>query len=438
MVTHGPPWSDVPAPGPELPAEALTEMPAWTASRNASSTGSLYGCAPPEIEKLMTSTPSMIACSMAVDRIGAEAAVCQADPVLDHARAGGDAADRTALDAVEDRRGDAVAGGRRRGVGAVAVGVTRRADAGVLVTELVCAGPVDGHVGGGHGVGADDLVVARERRAERRVGAVAELASAQPTSGRAEAAGGEHRVLWPDARVDDAHDHVAAGLGRSTEGRPDGLGADEGGVVVERMLQRVLLDRYDARRIEERADLIRGDGRLDAAVRGGVRGPDLQARDRRLGARRDRAREIARVRLVGADGGRVLLELLAGHARARRGQPGDAAVVGRCRVVVVLDHDLDRRRVLPAQKGRVALGDRTRSGLRRRVGRVGRERRCREPRWVGADGDAGKHQLPSQQAQHGHHDDASLHRNPPRNRSARRGFGSAGTSWDAAAWTCAQ
>ena len=50
VVTHGPPWSEVPAAGPLLPAEALTEIPAWTASRNASSTASVYGLPPPEIE----------------------------------------------------------------------------------------------------------------------------------------------------------------------------------------------------------------------------------------------------------------------------------------------------------------------------------------------------------------------------------------------------
>src|SRR5262249_26334861 len=54
VVTHGPPCSAVPAPGPLLPADALTEMPAWNASRNASSTGSVYGVPPPEIEKLIT------------------------------------------------------------------------------------------------------------------------------------------------------------------------------------------------------------------------------------------------------------------------------------------------------------------------------------------------------------------------------------------------
>src|SRR5258708_30130787 len=32
VVTHGPPWSEDPAPGPLLPAEALTEIPAFVAS----------------------------------------------------------------------------------------------------------------------------------------------------------------------------------------------------------------------------------------------------------------------------------------------------------------------------------------------------------------------------------------------------------------------
>ena len=41
VMTQGPPWSVVPAPGPELPAEAETVMPALKASRKASSTGSV-------------------------------------------------------------------------------------------------------------------------------------------------------------------------------------------------------------------------------------------------------------------------------------------------------------------------------------------------------------------------------------------------------------
>ena len=41
VVVHGPVWSVVPAVGPELPAEALTLMPAAVASRKASSTASV-------------------------------------------------------------------------------------------------------------------------------------------------------------------------------------------------------------------------------------------------------------------------------------------------------------------------------------------------------------------------------------------------------------
>ena len=61
VVTHGLRWSVVFAPGPELPAEAATKTPAAYASRKASSTGSLYGSLPPEIEKLITLTPSRMA-----------------------------------------------------------------------------------------------------------------------------------------------------------------------------------------------------------------------------------------------------------------------------------------------------------------------------------------------------------------------------------------
>src|SRR3954453_19017649 len=65
VFVHGPPWSEVLAPGPLLPAEALTVIPAFVASRNASSTASVYGEPPPEIEKLITLTPSVMACCTA-------------------------------------------------------------------------------------------------------------------------------------------------------------------------------------------------------------------------------------------------------------------------------------------------------------------------------------------------------------------------------------
>src|SRR6478735_6021352 len=61
VVTHGERWFAVEAPGPSLPAEAATNTPAAYASRNASSTGSVDGSVPPEIEKLMTLTPSRTA-----------------------------------------------------------------------------------------------------------------------------------------------------------------------------------------------------------------------------------------------------------------------------------------------------------------------------------------------------------------------------------------
>ena len=64
-VTHGDTWFAVSAPGPSLPAAAATNTPAEYASRNASSTGSLNGSIPPDTEKLITSTPSRIACSTA-------------------------------------------------------------------------------------------------------------------------------------------------------------------------------------------------------------------------------------------------------------------------------------------------------------------------------------------------------------------------------------
>src|SRR5262245_35267324 len=64
-VTHGDKWFTVPAPGPSFPADADTKTPAAYASRNASSTGSLNGSVPPDIEKLMTSTPSSMACPTA-------------------------------------------------------------------------------------------------------------------------------------------------------------------------------------------------------------------------------------------------------------------------------------------------------------------------------------------------------------------------------------
>ena len=64
MVTHGELLCTVEAPGPALPADAETKMPAEAAARKASWTGEV-GSSAAVIEKLMTSTPSLIAASMA-------------------------------------------------------------------------------------------------------------------------------------------------------------------------------------------------------------------------------------------------------------------------------------------------------------------------------------------------------------------------------------
>lgn len=59
--TQGELWLTVAAPGPSFPALVATTTPAAYASRNASSTASVYGSVPPEIEKLIARTPSRMA-----------------------------------------------------------------------------------------------------------------------------------------------------------------------------------------------------------------------------------------------------------------------------------------------------------------------------------------------------------------------------------------
>src|SRR5688500_7881782 len=65
VVSQGLGWATVEAPGPLLPAEAATKTPAFDAKRNATSTGSRKFVLVPLIEKLITSTPSATAWSMA-------------------------------------------------------------------------------------------------------------------------------------------------------------------------------------------------------------------------------------------------------------------------------------------------------------------------------------------------------------------------------------
>src|SRR4051812_13635953 len=65
VVSHGPGCSTVLVAGPSLPAEAATNTPASAAYMKAISTASRKLVLEPPIEKLMTSTPSATAWSMA-------------------------------------------------------------------------------------------------------------------------------------------------------------------------------------------------------------------------------------------------------------------------------------------------------------------------------------------------------------------------------------
>ena len=299
------------------------------------------------------------------DRIGREAASRQADAIFDHACAGGDATDGAALDAVEDGRGDAVTGGGRGRVRAVTLGVTRRADMGRVIAELLAVGAVVGQVRRGECVRADELVVAAECRPEMGdVPAGRERAAATEATGRgAEGSWGEHRVLGPDARVDVAHDDVAACVGGSTERWPDRCRADERGVVVEGVLQGVLLDGSDPVGPEEAVDLVRRHYCLDAAERRRVGRANPQPGRGLLRALRELGREVGGVLVVRPDRGGVVVERLSGDPGAGRVESRLAAGVGGRDVIVILDHDADRGRVRPSEERRIALGDRARDGL---------------------------------------------------------------------------
>ena len=216
-------------------------------------------------------------------------------------------------------------------------------------------------------------------------------------------------MLRPDAGVDDADDDVGAGVDLAAEGRPDGRGTDERRVVVEGMLQRVLLDGDDAGRLEEVGDLVRGQCRRHAAIGGAEGRPDLHPGDGLLGPGADVLRPAGGVAVVGLHGGRILREGPAGGPGAGGGEAVDAPGVRGGHVEVVLDHDVDRRRVLAAEEGRIGLRDRAGGRLRPDERRVRREGRRRELRWVHADGDAREEELSCQQAQHGQGNDDPSH-----------------------------
>ena len=211
VMTHGERWSVVPAPGPRVAGRGGDGDAGVVGVEERQLDRSVNGLAPPLIEKLMTSTPSRIACCDGGGGVGREAALGAADLVLDDPGAGGDAADRAAVDAEDRRAGDVAAGRGAVGVRAVAVAVTRRVrgrprrrSSALYVSRNGCA--------------ADELVVALEHVGRRRQRVVAEVARARRAVGLGGGVPrspvvGERRVLGPDAGVEVGEDDALAGVG---------------------------------------------------------------------------------------------------------------------------------------------------------------------------------------------------------------------------------
>ena len=123
------------------------------------------------------------------------------------------------------------------------------------------------------------------------------------------------------------------------------------------MLERVLLHRDNSLNPEEVADLVRRHLCRDAAVHGHEGSADLRPRNRLLNGRGDFLRDALRMLLVGVHGPFVLVQLLASHAWAGRCEACHRPAVGRRRVVIILDHDVDRRGISPSKQRRIGLRD---------------------------------------------------------------------------------
>jgi hypothetical protein len=214
-------------------------------------------------------------------------------------------------------------------------------------------------------VRADQLVVT----SKARIAAHAKLASERPAGRRREAVIDQRGMLGPDTCVEHADDDAFTRLGRTAEGSPHLVGAEEcRRYVGERLLERVLLNRDDTLDGEESSDLVRRQSHRHAAVDGAERLTDRCRRNPSLdGVENLRliCGDIARVR---ADGRLVLLELLARLLRARGRVTGNVALVARHRVVVELDYYVDGRGVGPVEQVRVGLGNLPKPRLHRFAG----------------------------------------------------------------------
>ena len=229
VVSHGPGCATVLVVGPLLPAEAATNTPASAAYMNAISTASRKLVVDPLIEKLMTSTPSATAWSMAATL----SVLKQLPPVgrLPADLVRGDA--RARRDAAGGSEHCGCAGGRHAllppavdgSVRAVTAEVTRRiefpgqlrVDAGVAAPPrvevlranqlLVAVRRIELFAGHAPAVPAGDLLIVQL--------AVLAGVAVRPRAVR------EAQALRPDAAVDDADNDVLA-LAPSAAQKPSG------------------------------------------------------------------------------------------------------------------------------------------------------------------------------------------------------------------------
>ena len=287
-----------------------------------------------------------------------------------------EAADRAAVDAVQHGVVDAITGGGRRRVRAVSLGVARGAHVRRVVAELLSVGALNRHVRLREVVRADQLVVAGERRPEMGdVRAVTEVAVVERQRVRRsrQAPVDEVGALRPDAGVDHADDDVRAGVVLPAQRRPDVGRAEEAGVVVLRLVERVLLHGEDARNREQPRDLVRRHAGGDAAVGDRERGAELGSVHCALDRKVDPLDLGIGKALVALDRQGVLRERLVRHARARGLEALDPACIRRSRRHGVLDHH--RHELRPRQPEQ--RGIRLRDAPVRMLGSDVRRRLCR-------------------------------------------------------------
>ena len=344
VVTHGPRWSVVSAPGPAV------------AGRGGDEDARVVGVEECELDRVG------IRVRAAADRevddvdavldggldggdgVGAEAPLGAAD--LEHLDVGTrrDAGDDPAVDPEDRRRDTGVAGSRGRGVGAVAVVVTGAQE----LAGVSRAGPTASYVamnrsapmslslqvnGASPGVALPNSHSRTpvERRRRRRIW----------LAGRIGIRVG--RMLGPDARVEDADDDALAGALLATELRPDGRRADERrrGVGLE-LQERVRVDRHDAWELGHCRDLVGRHDHRDAVEDEVVAAGHLRVLDVGVKSLDEGILLALQERPIPDGVGALQVESrVAALGGVRRAEPVHAAPVGGDRRVLQLDDDRD-------------------------------------------------------------------------------------------------